>query len=118
MTKAASSNETDSKLKKVSRGYSARRYVRNLTKNWDQNLLDTFISDGKLNHETVYGESRLVDCGEENTKASKKRRISEDLTVWPQAYKFDDSWIAATVDMRSYKFLKAQDFNLNSNLPG
>ncbi len=103
---------TDTKVKKVNRGYSARRYVRNLTKNWDQNLLDTFISDGKLNPATVYGNMNS-DNSEANLNASKKRRISDDLTVWPQAYKFDESWIAATVDMRSYKFLKAQDFNLN-----
>lgn len=94
----------DSKLKKIKRGYSARRYLRNLTKNWDQDLLDAFISDGKLNHETVY---------EKNDKSMKKRRVEEDLTLWPQAYRFDQTWISTTIDMRSYKFLKAQDFHWN-----
>jgi hypothetical protein len=116
-TNLKNSEVIDTKVKKVNRGYSARRYVRNLTKNWDQNLLDTFISDGKLHPTTVYGNNNNnSNNSEANTNAFKKRRISDDLTVWPQAYKFDESWIAATVDMRSYKFLKAQDFNLNKSL--
>ena len=108
-----SNEDSDAKLKKINRGYSARRYVRNLTKNWDQDLLDTFISDGKLNHETVYEKTN-----DANVNAPKKRRVEDDLTIWPQAYRFDESWIAATVDMRSYKFLKAQDFNLNKTFQG
>ena len=85
------SDVLDTKVKKVNRGYSARRYVRNLTKNWDQNLLDTFISDGKLHPTTVYGNNSNNNNSEANTNAFKKRRISDDLTVWPQAYKFDES---------------------------
>lgn len=102
-------NSNSSKLKRINRGYSARRYLRNLTKNWDQNLLDTFISDGKLNHETVY---------EKSDKSTKRKRVEEDLSLWPQAYRFDQSWISATIDMRSYKFLKAQEFSYTKSYPG
>lgn len=102
-------NNDQSKLsfKRINRGYSARRYLRNLTKNWDQNLLDSFIMDGKLTEDTIY---------ERDVKSSKKKRLEDDLSLRPQAYRFDKSWINATVDMRSYKFMKAQDFALTDSL--
>jgi hypothetical protein len=91
-------------LKRINRGLSARRYLRNLTKNWDQSLLDSFILDGKISEETVY---------ERDDKSLKRKRVDDDLSLKPQAYRFDKTWINATVDMRSYKFLRAQDFDLN-----
>jgi hypothetical protein len=96
--------ETDKKAQRINRGFSARHYLRSLTKNWDQKLLDTFISDGKINQENIY---------EKNVRLAKKKRIEEDLSVWPQAYKFDNSLIQATIDMKTYKFIKAQEFYSN-----
>lgn len=86
-------------LKRIHRGLSARRYLRDLTKNWDQTLLDSFIRDRKLNQE------------------EKQPTPSNDLSLSlpPLAYRFDQSWISAAVDMRSYKFVRAQDFDLNQN---
>lgn len=107
-----SDTRTDSgdsfRLKRINRGLSARRYLRNLTKNWDQNLLDSFISDGKLNERNVY---------EKDENSLKRKRVAEDdlSLLRPLAYRFDQTWLSATVDMRSYKFLKAQDFDLNNN---
>ncbi len=95
----------DKKLLRINRGLSAKRYLNNLTKHWDQNVLDTFISDGKI---------KPTDTSNKNErKSSKRKHIDDDLTVWPQAYRFDSNWSAGTVDMRSYRFLKAQDFNLS-----
>ncbi|CAF0718314.1 unnamed protein product [Brachionus calyciflorus] len=91
---------SDLSLKRINRGYSARRYLRNLTKNWDQDLLDTFISDGKLNENTVY---------EKNMKTTRKKRAEDDLTMLPQAYTFDQSWVSTAIDMRSFKILKVTD---------
>lgn len=102
--KMESASAQDLKLKRINRGYSARRYLRNLTKNWDQDLLDNFISDGKLNEDTVY---------EKTKKASKRKRVEDDLTILPQAYTFDQSWVTAAVSMKGYKFLKVQDFTSN-----
>lgn len=97
-------NDDDIKAKRINRGFSARHYLRSLTKNWDQKLLDTFISDGKISKQNIY---------EKNLRLSKKKRIEEDLSLWPQAYKFDNSWVHATIDMKSYKFIKAQEFYSN-----
>lgn len=91
-------------LKKISRGYSARRYLRNLTKNWDQNLLDTFISDGKLNEEIVYEKN-----------ATSRKRAQEDLTDLPQAYTFDQNLISASFDMKNLNFLKLNDFTADKS---
>jgi len=96
----------DKKLKRINRGLSAKRYLNNLTKHWDQNVLDTFISDGKIKQETE-------KTNKNERKSSKRKHIDDDLTVWPQAYRFDTNWNTnGIVDMRSYRFLKAQDFNL------
>lgn len=97
-------NDADKKAKRINRGFSARHYLRSLTKNWDQKLLDTFISDGKINQENIY---------EKNDRLAKKKRIEEDLSIWPQAYKFDNNLIQATIDMKTYKFIKAQEFYSN-----
>lgn len=97
--KAVVKYDEQTNLKKINRGYSARRYLRNLTKNWDQNLLDTFISDGKLNEEIVYEKN-----------ASSRKRAEEDLTDLPQAYTFDQNWVSASIDIKSFNFLKLNDF--------
>jgi len=34
--------------KRIQRGFSAKRYLNNLTKNWDQSVLDTFVNEGKI----------------------------------------------------------------------
>jgi hypothetical protein len=87
-------------LKRIHRGLSARRYLRDLTKNWDQTLLDSFIRDRKLNQEEQQPTPTSNDLS---------------LSLPPLAYRFDQSWISAAVDMRSYKFVRAQDFDLNQN---
>ena len=86
------------KMASVKRGFSAKRYLRNLTKHWDQKLLDTFITNGKINAATIY---------ESNERMNKRRRLSDELSMWPTAYKFDKSWISATIDMKTYRFIKA-----------
>lgn len=111
----------DSKLRRINRGYSARRYLRSLTKNWDQNLLDSFISDGKLNEDTVYEinkNTHFYNNSNNLNKHFKRKRVEDDLTILPQAYAFDQNWISTTVDMKSYKFVKAQDFNLSKAYQG
>ncbi len=96
----------DLKLQRINRGLSAKRYLNNLTKHWDQNVLETFISDGKIKP----SDATILPTNER--KSSKRKHVDDDLTVWPQAYRFDPNWSTATVDMRSYRFVKAQDFNL------
>lgn len=95
----------DKKLQRINRGLSAKRYLNNLTKHWDQSVLETFISDGKIKSTDTADNSER--------KSSKRKHIDDDLSAWPQAYRFDPNWSAATVDMRSYRFVKAQDFNLS-----
>lgn len=100
---------TDVDLKRMHRGFSARRYLRNLTKNWDQSLLDAFINDGKLCQETIYRK---------NEKTQKIQRVQDDLTALPQAYKFEANWNMATFDMKTYKFLRARNANEHKRLKG
>ena len=105
-TRTNENTHEDKNLLRINRGLSAKRYLNNLTKHWDQSVLDTFISDGKIKPPADTSKS-------DERKSSKRKHIDDDLTVWPQAYRFDSNWSAGTVDMRSYRFLKAQDFNLN-----
>ncbi len=100
---------TDVDLKRMRRGFSARRYLRNLTKNWDQSLLDAFISDGKLCQETIY---------KKNEKTRKIQRVHDDLTALPQAYKFEAGWNIAAFDMKTYKFLRARNTIEQKRLKG
>lgn len=92
-----------SRVRRIRRGLSARRYLRNLTKNWDQALLETFMREGKMirdaSHSATLASSAVVDH-------------DLSLALPPLAYRFDQSWVSATVDMRSYKFIRAQDFDL------
>lgn len=97
----------DLKMQRINRGLSAKRYLNNLTKHWDQNVLETFISDGKIK------PSDAANQATNERKSSKRKHVDDDLTVWPQAYRFDPNWSTAAVDMRSYRFVKAQDFNLS-----
>ena len=95
-------NETEAEdggLKKINRGFSARRYVNNLTKNWDQDLLDKFISNGKINKNTIYDRSE---------KETKRKRV-DDLTVMPQVYRLDRTGLNELNSHRVYKFIKSQD---------
>jgi hypothetical protein len=91
----------DENMRRINRGFSARRYLRILTKNWDQNLLDKFISDGKIKAENLY---------EKNAKSHKRKFVEDDLSLWPQSYRFDPSWTNTNVDMRGYKFLRVQEY--------
>ena len=91
----------ETKLKRIQRGFSAKRYLNNLTKYWDQNVLDTFISDGKIKNVEKKKDKLL------------KRKIEDDLTHWPQAYRIDQNWAYSAIDMKSYKFLKSNEFNPN-----
>lgn len=90
-----------SRVRRIRRGLSARRYLRNLTKNWDQALLETFVREGKMirHNSATLASSSVVDH-------------DLSLALPPLAYRFDQSWVSATVDMRSYKFIRAQDFDL------
>lgn len=38
------------KPERIQRGYSAKRYLNNLTKHWDKEVLDTFVTDGDLKY--------------------------------------------------------------------
>ena len=86
-------------LKKINRGFSARRYVNNLTKNWDQDVLDKFISNGKINKNTIY------DKPERDTK----RKRVDDLTAMPQVYRLDRACLSELNNHRIYKFIKTQE---------
>jgi hypothetical protein len=88
-------------MKRINRGFSARRYLRILTKNWDQSLLDKFILDGKIKAENLY---------EKNDRSFKRKFVEDDLSMWPQSYRFDPTWTNTNVDMRGYKFLRVQEF--------
>jgi len=100
---------SDIDSKRMHRGFSARRYLRNLTKNWDQSLLDAFINDGKLCQETIY---------KKNEKTQKVQRVQDDLTALPQAYKFEANWNVATFDMKTYRFFRARNANEFKRLKG
>lgn len=89
------------RLRRIRRGLSARHYLRNLTKNWDQTLLESFVKDGKLNRDEI----------EFNGNSSLTSTDDLSLSLPPLAYRFDQSWMSAAVDMRSYKFVRAQDFD-------
>lgn len=91
----------DKQFKRIQRGFSAKRYLNNLTKNWDQSVLDTFVTEGKIKN---------VD----KPVTGSKRKLSHDLTRWPQAYRIDQNWASAAIDMKSYKFIKADEFNISS----
>ena len=93
-------DDSTADLKRINRGFSARRYLRSLTKNWDQDVLDTFISDGKLTEDTVYEK-----------KASKRKRVEDDLSILPQAYTFDPSWVSSAVDIKNLQLLKLNELN-------
>lgn len=98
------------RLRRIRRGLSARRYLRNLTKNWDQTLLESFVKDGKLNADEI--ESSNSSGG--NGGVTSVDDLS--LSLPPLVYRFDQSWMSATVDMRSYKFIRAQDFDLSRGI--
>ena len=91
--------KTPKELKKIQRGYSAKRYLNDLTKHWDQSVLQTFVSDGKIKNV-------------ERPTAAGKRKLSEDLSKWPQAYRVEQNWAQTAIDMKSYKFLKASEFSV------
>lgn len=105
--KVATNGPEEARMKTINRGFSAKRYLRVLTKNWDQSLLDKFISDGKIKPESVYEKNS-------NNKSYKRKLAEDDLSMWPQSYRFDPSWTQSTVDMRSYKFLRVQEYGPNS----
>lgn len=90
--------KTPKEFKKIQRGFSAKRYLNDLTKHWDQNVLQTFVTDGKIKNV-------------EKPTASK-RKMSEDLTKWPQAYRVEQNWAQTAIDMKGYKFLKASEFGV------
>ncbi len=37
------------------------------------------------------------------------------MSIWPQAYRIDQNWATAAVDMKSYKFVKANEFNISES---
>ena len=42
--------DSDDEMKpaRIQRGYSAKRYLNNLTRHWDKEVLDTFVTDGNF----------------------------------------------------------------------
>ena len=104
VSNAATRENNTVPIKRINRGFSARKYLRILTKNWDQSLLDKFVSDGKIKPNSLY---------EKNAKSFKRKLVEDDLSLWPQSYRFDSSWTMGNVDMRGYKFVRVREFGPN-----
>ena len=94
----------DARLKRINRGYSARRYLSNWTRHWDQKLLNNLIKDGKLNEETIY-ESNEIN----SSNKQRKRRLDDDLSVIPPDYRIHRHWLFTPGNLKGYRFFKVQD---------
>jgi hypothetical protein len=93
-------------LSMMNRGFSARRYVNTLTKNWDQGILDKFISSGKIkNGGGGFGGIDRTKSYDDEAKEMKRKRL-DDLTQLPQAYKLERNLINELNSNRTYKFIK------------
>jgi hypothetical protein len=102
-------NSNQSMIKRrVNRGFSARRYLRILTKNWDQDLLEKFLHDGKIKHESLFEKK-----SERSFNNRKRKLLDDDLSLWPQSYRFDSNAnLIATFNLRKYKFLRVQEYGI------
>lgn len=100
----------DIRLKRINRGYSARRYLSNWTKHWDQKLLNNLVKDGKINEETIY---------EPNVSHKhKKKRLNDDLSAIPPAYRIHRHWLFTPGNLKGYRFFKLQDYYLTKMFKG
>jgi hypothetical protein len=100
----------DIRLKRINRGYSARRYLSNWTKNWDQKLLNNLIKDGKISEETIF-EQNIVN-------KQKKKRLNDDLSAIPPAYRIHRHWLFTPGNLKGYRFFKVQDYYLTKTFKG
>jgi hypothetical protein len=88
--------------KRINRGFSARRYLSNWTRHWDEKLLDNLIKKGKLNEDTIY---------ETKSNRPKRKRLNDDLSAIPPVYRINRNWLHSTGDLDGYKFFKGTDHN-------
>lgn len=95
-------------LKKINRGFSARRYLSNWTKTWDQKLLDSLIKDGKINQENLYEPKDAL--------SRNKKRINDDLSAIPPAYRIHRHWLFTPGNLKGYRFFKVQDYYMTKNV--
>lgn len=100
----------DVKLKRINRGYSARRYLSNWTKHWDQKLLNNLIKDGKINEETIFEPNAI--------HKQKKKRLNDDLSAIPPAYRIHRHWLFTPGNLKGYRFFKVQDYYLTKTFKG
>jgi len=103
----------DIRLKRINRGYSARRYLSSWTKHWDQKLLNNLIKDGKITEETIF-ESNVAN----NNKIHKKKRLNDDLSTIPPAYRIHRHWLFTPGNLKGYRFFKVQDYYLTKMFKG
>ena len=98
----------DIRLKRINRGYSARRYLSNWTKHWDQKLLNNLIKDGKITEETIFEQGAI--------NKHKKKRLNDDLSSIPPAYRIHRLFTPG--NLKGYRFFKVQDYYLTKTFKG
>jgi hypothetical protein len=106
-----SCEQSELNQKRINRGFSARRYLSNWTRHWDEKLLDNLIKKGKLNEESIYETKKI-------SSHPKRKRLNDDLSSIPLAYRINRNWLHATGDLSGYTFFKANQYGSKSFFDG
>lgn len=107
--KSQSKRETDETSQKIRPGYSAKRYFVNVTKRWKPELLDDLYKHGKI---------RTSQNGiDTNDIGSSFRRINDDLSRIPPAYRFEPNWASLSYEdlLKGYRFYRVKSSKPHKN---
>ena len=94
-------HKNDYQYEKIRPGYSAKRYLANLTRHWRPDLLENLSKNGKIKEGNMFEESDVLP--------NVKFRIDDDLSRIPPLYKIQRKWLAMTIaPLKGYRFYRAK----------
>lgn len=97
----------DFQFDKIRPGYSAKRYLSNLTRHMAPNVMSKLTIAGQIREENLFEQSEI--------HPTVRQRIDDDLSRVPPAYRIQRQWMAFNlIPMEGYRFYRTKSEVLQS----
>ncbi len=94
-------NDDDIQFDKIRPGYSAKRYLSNLTKHWEPEVINKLTVQGRIKEENFYEPNE--------SQPTIRQRIDDDLSRVPPAYRIQRKWLSYNImPLKGYRFFRVK----------
>ena len=91
----------DFQFDKIRPGFSAKRYLSNLTRHMNPRVINNLTIHGRLKEENLFEQSEI--------QPTIRQRIDDDLSRVPPAYRIQRDWLAVNIiPLKGYRFFRVK----------